>query len=250
MGLSASNALAQVQNSMVTNVNSNCTAGVSTLQTLACPPATFINCSYANVTCSENYSATISCTSAQAATSGQQAVANASSKAKAALGVAFSNSQTLTESSLETNLNTSCNITSDTQQTITNSGPIYCLNSNHISVKIIENADVNTRCQLSQIADAMQTAAASSSSDAEGWDPISDIMGPLSAAMKQVILAVIIIAVVALVGLVGISIVRGITGKKASYSQFQSQPQQFQQPPQQQQQQQRPPAYNYNYNYN
>ena len=213
MGMSASSAVSQVQNQMIMNTSQSCTMSPKTSDILNCPTVSITNCNNFHNICEIKGTVSVGCTGNQTSDAAVKALTDATAKAKAALGVSFSSSESLTSTSMENSLTNNCT-QSPTTDLVVNSAPIYCVNSNDASQQTILDCDQFTRCQLGQATSAVQTAAATALSDAQGWDPISDLLGPISQVMKDAIVAIIIIAIIVVFAIIGLVAMKLLVGRK------------------------------------
>ena len=213
MGMSASSAVSQVQNQMIMNTSQTCSMSPETSDILNCPTVSITNCNNFHNICEITGMVSVGCTGNQTSDAAVKALTDATAKAKAALGISFSSSESLTSTSMENTLTNNCTL-SPTVSLVENSAPIYCVNSNNASEQTIIDCDQFTRCQLGQATSAVQTAAATALSDAQGWDPISDLLGPISQVMKDAIVAIIIIAIIVVFAIIGLVTMKLLVGRK------------------------------------
>ena len=138
----------------------------------------------------------MSCSVDQVSTAFESAKNSASSLAHAALGDAFSLSETLTKDSVTNNINGECYASTENMQTL--ASDITCLYSKKATFNTVQTANAETRCSLTALSKLVNTAASKSGSGASGWDVIADLSG----FMKVLVWGAIGLAIVGILALI------------------------------------------------
>ena len=208
MGISSSSATSQVESDMMTSLSTTCeNQPAQSTQILNCANIVIDNCNNFHEICNNQFVAKLSCTSDQVASAANKSAANASSAAKAALGIAFSKSMAANSSKLSTDISSACGTGQSVNQN-QSAFNLRCENSKNVHLEFINSADIETQCLMGEASKAIQQAAASSSSTASGWDPLGEFLDTLSGGLKIVVIAAIIIACLIVVAVIAMLLFR------------------------------------------
>jgi hypothetical protein len=203
MGATVSSASATSINQLLQQQDNVCTQTQTVNQTSNCPAAT-IACSNFVMVC-ENYSSIKqTCTMSQTTSMAQQAMTRAGSMATGgAWGISIADSTAVSQNLIQNFMTQMCDNTITAQQNIV-APPITCEEgAKNIYLQYINKYTSSTACAMTQFSKTSQSAAATSSAVAKGYDPLADLM---------------IIGVFLVLLIVGVALVFGIPKKGGGQS--------------------------------
>lgn len=206
MGASVSNSVASIMDTATTTIVSRCPANDTTNQVDFCA-AVFNHCNGGKNLCDAGATISVSCSSGVVASEVQKAIAEASAKAQAGIGVAGAASQTAINSQINTMIDQQCGTNLDSNQDVF--AVLDCIDSDNVTNEAISHSDKTTVCEMNAAASVLQSAHAKADADAEGWDPIGDIM-------KNLKTIIIVVCVVGVIGLIITVLIKVGGSKKAA----------------------------------
>ena len=207
MGLSASSAVSQVQNSMMMDLSQHCSPSNVVNQNVDCSGVGLQHCNRITLRCGNSATSSLTCSLQAVADATQKAAADASSQAQAAIGGAISKSSALTSNNIMAAINNSCSSVSDASQNVKANG-FLCSYSSHDIIDFSNQTDNMSRCYMTAATSLIQKAAASTKSSAKGWDPVGEFFDTLSTGMKALLIGAIVIVCLVVVVIISILILR------------------------------------------
>ena len=207
MGLSASSAVSQVQNSMMSDLSQHCSPSNVVTQSIDCSHSSLDHCSHTNFQCVNSATSSMTCSLQAVISAAQKAAASASSQAQAAIGGALSKSDALTSNNISNYITNSCSSQSVASQNV-NANGFRCSYSSDIIIDFANKTDNMSRCYMTAATKAIQQAAADTKSSAKGWDPVGEFLNTLSSGLKSLVIGAIVVVCLVVVVIISILVLR------------------------------------------
>ena len=175
MGLVASTASATSINQILQQQTSVCTNTVTQSQTNNCPPMVIYKCNGFTALCENLSSIRNFCQMDQMSSMAQQAMTHAGAMAQGgAWGITVSASSAVSQNLVQNFMTQMCSNKITSSQNIT-TGSITCKESDKVYLTYINKFTSSNACIMTQFAKTSQSAAATSSAAAKGYDPFADL---------------------------------------------------------------------------